>query len=353
MTTIADIAGQAGVSSSTVSRALADSPLVNAETKARILTLAAQMGFQINQVARSLATRSSQTLGLVVPETIDPYFPKLIDLIVSHARQAGYSLLLNISGSDQQDEGKCLRSLYERRVDGIILTTSLNGITAKEEACLLLQRNVPLVILGWVDEADQVDLVACDDAAGGEALTRHLLALGHRRILLVGPKECRRRYDRIYGFQCALQAAGLPTEGSLRLGVYTEQDVRQVVHELIRQPDRPTALFAFNDALAVWLLSYLAEAGIEVPQQVAVVGFGDMDLAGHLKPRLTSVAFPVEAIGEYAVSLLLNRIRGQQEAADPQHVMLTPRLVVRQSCGAAFRPSLASSPIVSNGGSTP
>jgi LacI family transcriptional regulator len=337
VTTIADIAKKAGVSSSTVSRALADSPLVNSETRERILALAAQMGFQINQVARSLAKRASQTLGLVVPETIDPYFPKLIDLIVSHARAAGYSLLLNISGSDQSEEGNCLRSLYERRVEGIILTSGLNGIVAKEDTCLLLQRGVPLVVLGWVDEAESVDLVACDDAAGGYALTWHLLALGHRRILLIGPKECRRRYDRIYGFQRALQEAGLPTEGSLRLGVYTEQDVQQVVRELLAQSSLPTALFAFNDALAAWLLSHLAEAGVEVPQQVAVVGFGDMDLAGHLKPRLTSVAYPVQAIGEHAVSLLLQRIGDSSVPAAPQHIMLTPQLVIRQSCGAQLQ----------------
>jgi LacI family transcriptional regulator len=337
VTTLADIAKKAGVSYSTVSRALADSSLVNPETKERILRLAEESGYQVNQLARSLATRTSYTLGLVVPETVDPYFPKLIDLIVSQARAAGYSVLLNISGTDQAEEEKCLRSLYERRVDGIILTSGLNGLVAKEETCRLRRRGVPLVVLGWVDEADKVDLVACDDAAGGYALTRHLLSLGHRRIVLVGPQRTRDRYDRARGFLAALEEAGLPTEDSLTLGVYTERDMRAAIHALLRRPDPPTALFAFNDAQATWALSHLAEAGVAVPQQMAVVGFGDMDLAGHLNPRLTTVAYPIEAIGEGAVSLLLNRIGGKVDAAAPQCLMLTPRLVVRQSCGAGLR----------------
>lgn len=335
MSTIADIARQTGVSKSTVSRALAGSCLVNPETKKRICRLAEETGFQINGVARSLATRSSQTLGLVVPETIDPYFPKLIDLIVSHARNAGYSLLLNVSGSDQKEEGKCLRSLSERRVDGIILTSGLNGLVAHKETCLLRERGVPLVVLGWVDNVNDMDMVACDDAAGGYELTRHLISLGHRHIVLIGPKECRSHYDRIRGFRRALEEAGLSTEDALRLGVYTEQDAKEAVRDLLGQPSPPTALFAFNDAMAAWILSHLVDAGITVPGQVAVVGFGDMDLAGHLNPRLTTVAYPIESVGEKAVTLLLNRIAGKADELQPQRLMLTPRLMIRQSCGTA------------------
>jgi LacI family transcriptional regulator len=331
--TIADIAKKAGVSYSTVSRALADSALVNPETKRRIQALAEESGYQVNQVARSLVTRTSHTLGLVIPETLNPYFPKLIDHLVRQARAAGYSLLLNISGSDQQEEGRCLRSLYERRVDGIILTSGLHGLVAKDEVFSLVQRGVPLVALGWLEEAGAIDLVACDDAAGAGALTRHLLALGHRRIVLLGPKECRSRYDRIRGFQQALEAAGLPLDDSLRLGVYTEQDVRETVRALLAQPEPPTALFAYNDAQAIWTLSCLADAGIAVPQQMAVVGFGDVDLAGHLNPRLTTVAYPIESVAEAAVSLLLRRIADKAAGLPPQRVMLTPRLVARQSCG--------------------
>jgi LacI family transcriptional regulator len=335
VTTLADIAKQAGVSYSTVSRALADSSLVNRETKQRILRLADESGYQVNHLARSLATRTSFTLGLVVPQTVDPYFGKLIDLTVSQARAAGYSILLNISGSDQAEEGKCLRSLYERRVDGIILTSGLHGLVAKEEVCRLRGRGMPLVVLGWVEDAGDVDLVGCDDAAGGYALAQHLIALGHRRITHIGPKICRGPYDRALGFQRALEEAGLFTADSLLSGVYTERDVRVAIAALLRRSSPPTALFAFNDVHAIWALSFLAEAGVAVPGQMAVVGFGDIDLAAHLNPRLTTVAaYPVQAIGKGAVSLLLNRVGGKVEAAGPQRLMLTPRLVVRQSCGA-------------------
>jgi LacI family transcriptional regulator len=209
-------------------------------------------------------------------------------------------------------------------------------LVAKREIRCLQERGVPLVVLGWVDDAEEVDLVACDDAAGGYALARHLIALGHRRITQIGPKVCRGPYDRARGFQRALEEAGLFTPDSFYSDVYTERGMREAISTLLRRPNPPTALFAFNDAQATWALSCLAEAGVAVPGEMAVVGFGDIDLAAHLNPRLTTVAYPVQAIGEGAVSLLMNRIGGKADAAEPQRLMLTPRLIVRQSCGAGL-----------------
>lgn len=335
MTTLADIAQKAGVSYSTVSRALANSPLVNAETKERIQRLAAEYGYRVNQVARSLATRTTSTLGLVVPETINPFFSKLIDVIVHNARAAGYSLLLNLSGPDQSDEGRCINALYERRVDGIILAIGLNGLVAKEEIRRLRRLGVPFVVLGWIEEADEVDLVAADDAAGARALTRHLIHLGHRRIVLVGPRCARGPYDRICGFRGVLEEAGIFFPDCLRLEVYSEQETRQAIDELLRRSAPPTAIFGYNDLEAAWAMKRLQEHGLRVPEDVAVAGFGDMDFARYLNPGLTSVAYPVEAIGEWAIRLLLNRIRGREraEGEPPQRHMLLPYVVVRQSCG--------------------
>jgi LacI family transcriptional regulator len=159
MVTIEDIAKKAGVSYSTVSRALADSPLVNEATKERIQQIAAESGYQVNQVARSLAMRSTATLGLIVPEVVNPYYPKLIQLLVDQARAANYSVLLNISGKQQEEEAKCLQSMYERRTDGIILVTGVNGLVARDAANHLHRFSVPIVLLGWVEAAEEFDLV--------------------------------------------------------------------------------------------------------------------------------------------------------------------------------------------------
>ncbi len=333
MTTLNDVAKKAGVSYSTVSRALAGSTLINAATRERIIRVAEGTGYQVNHVARSLATRRSFTLGLVVPETTNPYFPKLIDLIVHHARIAGYSLLLNISGTDQSEEGRCLQALHQRRVDGIILTSGLHGIVGREEIDLLQDRELPLVVLGWVPEAEKYDLVACDDAAGGYELTNHLLSLGHRRIALLGPKVCRDKYDRIQGFLRAM--AECPgAQPRVQTGIYTEQEANTAVHELLGSDDSPTAFIGFNDMEATWIVNSLSDAGISCPQEVALAGFGDMDVARYLSPRLTTVAYPIETVAESAVTMLLNRISAKVDLSVRQHVMLQPHLVIRQSCGA-------------------
>ncbi|HLK59917.1 MAG TPA: LacI family DNA-binding transcriptional regulator [Chthonomonadaceae bacterium] len=335
MVTIEHIAKKAGVSYSTVSRALMDSPLVNRATKERIQKIAQESGYQVNHIARSLAMRSTTTLGLIVPEVMNYYYPQLIHLLVENARAAGYSMLLSISGAKQQDEAECIQSLYERRADGIILVTGANGLVAREEVVRLHHAGIPLVLLGWIPEGDAFNLVMGDDATGAYALTRHLLALGHRRMVLLGPKEIRGPYDRIRGFQRALREADLPLKETLSLGLYTQQDVKAAVEALLQRSAPPTALFAHQDTMAAWTVKYLQEAGVVLPQQMAVVGFGNQDLAQFITPRLTTVDYPVAAIVEQGLQLLLRRIRRSGDPA-PQQIVLTPHLVIRQSCGTAI-----------------
>lgn len=333
MITIEDIAKQAGVSHSTVSRALADSPLVNASTKERIRQLAMDSGYQVNAIARSLVTRSTSTLGLVVPEVINPYFPKLIHLLVCEAREAGYSALLNLSGAEADQEANCLRSLAERRVDGIILVTGVNGLAAREQLRSLIVQNVPLVLLGWIEGVNDVDLVTGNDASGSYDMTCHLLSLGHRRIVMIGHREQRGPYDRIRGFRRAMAEHGIPIDDALFLGVSTEAQMKDALAELLRRPAPPTAVFAYNDIQALWALKRLSEAGVRVPDDIAVVGFDNLDVTNYTRPSLTTVDFPVEAFAAESVRLLVNRIKGDHLGPEPQRSIVTPRLVVRESSG--------------------
>ena len=332
MITLEDIARQAGVSHSTVSRALADSPLVNADTKKRIQRLASEAGYQVNLVARNLKARSTQTIGLIVPEVSNPYYPKLVQLIADLARAAGYSLQLQLSGTDQDAESACLASLREQRVDGILLVSGENGLVAREHVNALTASGVPLVLMGWVDGTEHLDTVTGDDAKGGYALAQHLIGLGHRRIAILGKSPHRGLYDRLYGFKTALDEAGVPLPEALQVTAKTDAEVGRGVAHLLALPEPPTAIFAYQDSLAALVIGYLADAGVSVPQAMTVVGFDNLDLATYISPRLTTIGGHIEPLATQFVGLLLDRIQKTAQSAAPQHLVVTPRLVVRKSC---------------------
>jgi LacI family transcriptional regulator len=346
MLTLDDIAERVGVSPSTVSRALAGNPLVNATTRERIVLAAQQAGYQVNSVARSLATRTTHSVGLIVPEVTNPYYPELIQRVVDRARAAGYTLLLNLSGGEQQNEAECLNLLRERRADGVLLVAGSRGLVAPGEMQALRLLGVPVVAIGWIDEPGDIDVVAGDDISGGRQLTEHLIALGHRRIVCVAGDvyPARASTDRILGMEQALRAAGLPWENSVRSGFISDSDAdfRRQVETLLAEADRPTALFAYNDILALKLLSTLADMGVSVPAEISVVGYDNLDLTNLVSPRLTTVDYPIRSFAEEAVTLLLSRIEAQAAiragrapitVSEPRNLVLTPRLVVRQSSG--------------------
>ena len=340
MTTLEDIARQAGVSHSTVSRALADSSLVNAETKRRIQLLASEVGYHVNQVARNLKIRSTKTIGLVVPEVSNPYYPKLVQLIADLARAAGYSLQLQLSGTDQEAESACLASLREQRVDGILLVSGENGLVAREHVHALAASGVPLVLMGWVEGTEHLDTVTGDDAKGGYALAQHLIGLGHRRIAILGKSPHRGIYDRLYGFQTALDEAGIELPEALQVIAQSDAEVGRGVAQLLALPEPPTAIFAYQDSLAALVIGYLADAGVSVPQQMTVVGFDNLDLASYISPRLTTIGGHIEPLATQFVSLLLERIQKTAPSAAPRHIVITPQLVVRKSCAPPREQSL-------------
>ncbi|MCX6378241.1 MAG: LacI family DNA-binding transcriptional regulator [Armatimonadetes bacterium] len=319
MITLEDIARQAGVSHSTVSRALADSPLVHPDTKKRIQDLAREAGYQVNQVARNLRFQSTRTIGLVVPEVSNPYYPKLIQQVADLARESGYSLQLHLSGADQAAENTCLASLREQRVDGILLVTAERG--------------------RWVEDAEHIDMVMGDDAKGGYALAQHLIGLGHRSIAILGKPSHRGGYDRLFGFKTALEEAGLVLSEEMQLVANSDAEVKSGVIQLIGLTAPPTAIFAYQDSLAALVIGHLADMCIPIPQAMTVVGFDNLDLATYICPHLTTVGGHIEPLAAQFVNLLIARIRKTHPNTSPQRVVITPQLVVRGSCAPPRRES--------------
>lgn len=333
MITLQDIARLAGVSHSTVSRALAGSPLINPDTRQRIQLLAHEAGYQVNQVARNLKVRSTCTIGLVVPEVLNPYYPKVVQLVADLAREAGYNLQLQLSGADQKAEATCIASLREQRVDGILLVTAEHGLVARDQVEALLASGVPIVLMGWVEDAEHIDMVMGDDSKGGSELARHLIGIGHSRIAILGKTAHRGVYDRLFGFRAALEEAGIVLSEDLQIEATSDIEVKRGVMRLLALPAPPTAIFAYQDSLAALVIKHLTDACLAVPQEMTVVGFDDLDLAAYLCPHLTTVGGHIESHAFRFVSLLIERIRKASSDTGPQHIVITPRLVVRGSCG--------------------
>ena len=331
MITLEDIARQAGVSHSTVSRALAGSRLVNAETKARIQALALEAGYQVNQVARNLKARSTRMIGLIVPEESNPYYPKVIQKIADEVHKAGYSLQLHLSGAEQESELACVALLREHRADGILLITAEHGLVARDLIDSLVNAGNPLVIMGWVDDADHMHLVTGDDASGGYELANHLVHLGHRRIAILGKSPHRGAYDRMAGFKTALEEAGIELPSEYILSATNETEVRSGVARLLRLDEPPTAIFAYQDSLAALVYKYLSDANVSIPNDMTVVGFDDLELATYLSPQLTTVGTHIEPLASEFVRLLIDQIQDVLGSRQPCHVVVTPKLVVRGS----------------------
>ena len=328
--TLEDIAARVGVSHSTVSRALAGSPLVNRDTAERIRVEAEAAGYQVNQIARNLKSQSTMTVGLIVPEVSNPFFPRLIQNIADHLRSEGYALHLQLSGASQQDEATSLASLLSNRVDGVLLVTGENGLVSRDGISLLQRAKVPVVLMGWVENPPEVDIVTGDDAVGGYALAEHLVGLGHRRIAIVGKHPHRGVYDRLHGFMKGLAANGISLGPRLIETAQSADEIWDAVRRLISLPSAPTAIFAYQDSIALEVYRALASSGVSIPKQMSVVGFDDLYLASVLSPPLTTVGDHINPLTFQFVDSLLRRIRKENQAG-AEVTVISPKLIERAS----------------------
>ena len=325
---IRDVAARAGVSVTTVSHTLNATRFVSDEAKAKVLEAAHALGYVPSEVARGLKHNTTRTLGMLVPNNSNPYFAEIIRGVERHCYGAGYSLLLCNSNDDAQRQTDHLRVLAERRVDGIVLVAS--GDDDDVVACCKDLR-LPLVLVDREIDAIAADLIEVDHVAGGQLATAHLLAQGHARVAcIVGPAELRPSRQRVAGWRRSLAAAGVtPREDELARGDFGPQGGAMAMRQLLASAQPPSAVFVCNDMMAIGALHAAHEAGVDVPRQLSVVGFDDIELAAYTSPPLTTVAQPKEAIGTGAAGLLLERLRDGRTA--PRRAILQPELHLRAS----------------------
>jgi len=324
---IKDLARLAGVSHSTVSRALRGSPLVAPEMTKRIRELARVNGYRASLAARSLVTRESRTIGCVVTTLADPFMAEVVTGIESVANRNGYSVLLANSNADSRRELDVVHTLQQHRVDGVVTAASRVGAHYDQA---LAESQIPLVLINDQQSAGYVHSVSIDNAAAAALLMRHLTGLGHTRIAYIGDARggCSDR-QRLAGYRAALRAARLryPPE-YVEHGDSTPAGGALAMSRLLHLRRPPTAVFCYNDRTALGVLAAIRKAGLQVPRDVSVVGFDDLDLASYTDPPLTTLRQPMRIMGQIAFEILLGLMRG--DAAE-RVVTVQGELIVRQS----------------------
>jgi DNA-binding LacI/PurR family transcriptional regulator len=324
---IKDIARLAGVSHSTVSRALRNSPLIPARTTQRIQKIAQEAGYTASAVARSLVTKKTHAIGVVVTSIADPFNGEVVAGIEEFANEHGYSVILANSQADPDREITVVRSFQERRVDGILIASSRVGALYMP---LLSELSIPIVLLNNQHPSEFAHSVMIDDAAGAYEAAKHLIELGHKKIAYVGDQfGLHSDVERHAGYKRALADAGVPILKSLTVrGDGKPEGARQAAKQLFAQHDRPTAIFCYNDMSALGVLEEVAENRLSVPKEVSIVGFDDIFFAALLQPPLTTVRQPKKEMGRRAMGLLLAQLRGEEAQ---KTVTIRGELVVRGS----------------------
>ena len=337
-TTIIDIAKQLNLSKSTVSRALTGHSHVNSDTRRRVLELAEQLNYQRNQLAISLLTSQTRTVGIMVPEFVSFFFPKVIIGAQEALAEGGYNVVICHANESYQTEVTNARALLASRVDGLLVSHTKETRNF-DHFRQFQQQGVPVVFFNRVCEDMNVSKVLVDDYAGAFAAVEHLIRTGRRRIAhLAGPETLPNSRNRLNGYRDALLKYGLPIEPDLIISYdLTLEKANIYVNHLLNLPNPPDALFTINDPTAIEALKVIKNRGLHVPDDMAVVGFSNDPTAALVEPGLTTVGQPVHEIGQQAARLLLNQLMSDG-VAPVETVVLPTELIIR---GTTLTPVLA------------
>jgi LacI family transcriptional regulator len=330
MPTIREVADRAGVSPTTVSHVINNTRFVSEDVRRSVQAAMDELGYAPNALARSLRRGETHTIGLVLPDSANPFFAEVGRAIEATAFDVGYSVILCNTEGDSAKEQFYLDLLAKKQVDGVILVATGDGLGSLPA----LSRRLPIVAVDRVLPGAEIDAVLTDNRHGGYLATQHLLDLGHRRIACItGPSHLTLSAERVVGYRDALTQAGIAVaETWLVRGDFHPESGRNGALALLERPDAPTAIFACNDLMAIGILRTAAEFGLRVPEDLSVVGFDDIELASYTYPQLTTIVQPKVEMGRRAVQLLTERIAERTRV--PRREMCEPVLVVRESTQA-------------------
>lgn len=331
--TIKDIAARAGVSTSTVSRVVNQSVPVDPATEERVNEAIEVLGYRPNLLARSFRRKITHTIGLLVPDNSNPFFAEMARVIEDAGFADGYSVILCNSDLSQVKQDGYIDVLLAKRVDGIIMTSTglIPGENARRDIERIRQAQVPCVVIDRDLGDAPVDQLLVDNHEGGYLAGTFLIENGHRKLTcVVGPNDLTPSAGRIAGFRRALEEAkiGLPPESIVR-GNGRHDGGARAAEELLNRGGDFTAIFAFNDEMAIGVIGALQRAGKRVPEDYSVMGFDDIPYANAIYPAVTTIAQPILEMGNVGLRMLLDRIH--QPGRPPQRIQLSTRLVERES----------------------
>jgi LacI family transcriptional regulator len=330
-TTLHEVARRAGVSAMTVSRVVNGRGRVDSETRQRVEEAIQALDYVPNRIARGLISQKTQTIGIIVPDIVNPFFAPVVRGAESAARKAGYRVLLCNSEGDLRLEREYIEDLVAHRVEGLLLAPASDR--SRSSILSLLRGGFPLVLIDRALPDADCDLIVSDNAQGARRLIEHLIAIGHREIAHVSDAEdTSTGRERLRGYREALEAAGIPFQLELvirttvdRIGGY------RAAQEILARDPLPTAIFAVNNMTAVGTMEALRERSLSVPKDMGLVCFDDVEHLAVLSPILTVIDQPAETFGSLGVQLLLERMTGKANSR-PRRIILQTDLIVRQSC---------------------
>ena len=330
--TIYDVAREAGVSMATVSRVVNNNPNVKPQTRKKVLEAIERLGYRPNAVARGLASKKTTTVGVVIPDISNAIFAEVARGIEDIANMYHYNIILCNADKRKEKEIRVVNTLLEKQVDGLLF---MGGSITEDHLEAFRTSTVPIVLCSTADETGTMPSVDIDhEQAAFDAVSR-LISEGHRKIAMISGslQDPTTGYARFQGYRKALEKAGLPfREDYVRAGNYRYESGMEATRYFLQLPERPTAIFAANDEMAIGAIHAIQDAGLRVPEDISVIAIDNIRLAEMVRPELTTVAQPMYDIGAVAMRLLTKLMRKEQ--VDALQVVLPHELIVRRSTAA-------------------
>ncbi len=329
VTTSSTVAAEVGVSQSTVSRALRGDPRVREDTRRQIEAAAQRLGYRLAS-APPPAPQRTRTIGVVVADLTNPFFPSLLTPIHDELRLMGYRVVLFAERTDIPTGQEALSRLLDRSIDGVLVTTATLGSRLTES---VRGQDLPVVLLNRYVDGMDVDRVMADNHEGGRLAGRHLLDLGHRRIgVITGPANTSTCRDRMAGFTQALDDAGVEVDATLvREGAYSHQSGYQHARELFRLDSAPTAILCGNDIIAFGAIDAARSLGVQVPEDASILGFDDVPMASWEVFQLSTVRQPLDDMARSATRMLVERIENESPLGTGREQVFATSLVKRST----------------------
>jgi LacI family transcriptional regulator len=330
MPTINDVAKRAGVAPITVSRVINNSGYTSEETRRRVEAAIKELSYVPNTLARGLRSKRTNTLALVVTDITNPFFTLIARGVEDAANASGFTVIYCNTDESEAKEEEYINILVQKQVDGVLLVPACSN---SKSVKFLRSNKIPIVLIDRSIPGFQTDLVRCNSEEGAYDLIEHLIELGHERIAAItGPRGVSTSEDRVSGYYRAMSEAGLESLASVYYGAFTQASGYELTDQVLAQNPRPTAIFGANNFLSIGILKALRDANLNVPQDLAVVGFDDLPVSLIVDPILTVAAQPAYEMGQQATQLLLKRLSDDALESN-QEIILPTELIVRQSSG--------------------